>query len=209
VSARRLVFLGALLPLLLGGCGWRLAGSERLPPALTNLVLRLPQPYDTFGRRLRVLLEDDGAHVFLHAHAAPAGAAILTIVNLTTGQRVVNVNSQGVPAVYAVTLRVLYSLNADGRTVVRPTLVRLTHPYFYQPLAPLAMAEESQRLVEHLEREAAELLVLHLLHLPPTHASEAVSPHRVRTGEAPRGGEAHGSQRAEGPRPWRDSPRAG
>jgi LPS-assembly lipoprotein len=186
-----------LLPLaLLAGCGWRLEGSERLPPELRILVVRLAQPYGTFGRRLRDLLEADGARVYLHRKGAPVGAASLRILNVANGQRVVNVNAQGVPAVYEVTFRIVYEVVVHGRALGPPRRIHLSIPYFYQPLAPLAMTEESTRIVHHLEREGASLLVLRLLHLP----TATRGPHG-------RGGD--GSRRAEGPPPPKGFPRAG
>lgn len=189
------LFLALLSLAFLAGCGWRLEGTERLPRGLRRVVLTIASPYGTFGRRLRGLLESAGGRVSLHA-AAP-GAAQLAILSASTGQRVVNVNSQGVPAVYEVSVRILYTLSRNGRVLLPPTTIHLTTPYFYQPLAPLAMAEESTRIVHHMEREAASLLVLRLLHfMPPS-----------RPGGAPPAKGAHGSPRAGDPPPPRGFPR--
>lgn len=175
----RRLLLPLFLVLLLTSCGWRLEGTERLPPSLRTIALSIPSPYGTFGRKLRTLLTADGARVYLDH--PPAGAARLTIFRLRNDQRVVNVNAQGVPAVYEVRVHVVFELVAGGQALLPVSRIVLSRPYFYQPLAPLAMTEESARIVHHLEREAAGLLVLRLLHLPPSKVTGS-------RGSPPRGG---------------------
>src|SRR3984957_13405182 len=82
---------------MLGACGFRLAGSEKLPPVLARPYLSVKDPYTDFAREFERQLKSQGA--LLQVGRQDATATIEVTKDLVE-QRTLAVSARNIPTDY-------------------------------------------------------------------------------------------------------------
>jgi LPS-assembly lipoprotein len=159
---KRLAVLCMLV--MLAGCGFHLAGANRLPAAMQATYLSSIEPRSVFSDSLREALRLRGLN--LVESRADAGAT-LRISEDATGQRILSVSARNIPREYEVYYRITVSLEADGRALItdEPLLVRRNYTYDEtqvlgkereEAVLRRALADELARQVVRLIEAAAD-----------------------------------------------------
>ncbi len=121
--------LACLLPLaLLGACGFQLAGSGSLPPAMQSTYLVSSEPYSDFYESLTEALRQRGLEL---VDSSAQAQATLRISEDTSGQRVLSVSARNIPREYEVFYAVTFSLETGGGPLIidEPLLARRNYTY--------------------------------------------------------------------------------
>ncbi len=159
VSARARWLLASALvlsALWLGGCGWRLQGTARLPEVMSVTYVETDDHYTDFNRVLRESLEASG--VSITSNRAQA-TAIVRIVKDDSGQRVLSVSARNTPEEYEVFYAIEYSVQSPAGELIAPNRLELTRDYSYDTTAVLAKQREQVVLREALARDLAGLVI--------------------------------------------------
>jgi len=147
---------------LLGGCGWRLQGTARLPEIMSMTYIETNDRYSDFNRMLRQSLEASGAR--LTSDRARA-TAIVRIRKDESGQRVLSVSARNTPEEYEVFYNIEYSVEGVSGELIEPQKLELTRDYSYDETAMLAKEREQGVLREALARDLAGLVIRRLASL--------------------------------------------
>ncbi len=143
---------GLALALCLGGCGWHLQGTARLPATMATIHIDTQDAYSDFYRELRTSLLAAGAQV----KTQEAGAqAVVHIKADQTGQRVGPVSARNRPEQYDVYYHIEYSVDLAGAEVISAHQLELTANYSYDATAVLAKQREQLSMQRALARELA------------------------------------------------------
>jgi LPS-assembly lipoprotein len=141
-----------LAVVILGGCGFQLEGTGALPTAMARTYLETSEPYTEFFGSLREALRARGSEVV--ANAQDAGA-VLTIVEDTTGQRVLSVSARNIPREYEVYYSVTFSVTAGPEQLLGPESIVVTRSYTYDETQVLGKALEERTLRRALAQDLA------------------------------------------------------
>jgi LPS-assembly lipoprotein len=156
-TAARFVVIACVA--LAAGCGFRLRGSEPLPPVLAKPWVDAPDRYTPLYAALTSRLRAAGAT--LAAAPSEATAEIRLRVD-ETGRELLSVSAQNRPGEYEVYYRAEFSVTAGGRELLAPQQVSLTRDYGYDETAVLAKEHEEQSLRAALADEIASLILRRL-----------------------------------------------
>jgi LPS-assembly lipoprotein len=150
--------LVALLPtaMLVSGCGFQLEGAGRLPEAMSRTFVDTAEPHSEFFGSLRETLRLRGSDVV--ERRGDAGA-VLTIVEDTTGQRVLSVSSRNIPREYEIYYIVTFTLTAGEQRLIEPESLVVTRSYTYDEREVLGKAEEERTLRRALAEDLARQVV--------------------------------------------------
>ena len=166
--------LAAALAVVLAGCGFQLQGTGILPDAVATTYVESPRRYTEFHTRLIDALTDRGVEVV--GSRAEAGA-VLSILEDTSGQRVLSVSARNTPQEYEVFYAVGFSLEAGAAALIDNEFLVATRSYSYDPNQVLGMSAEEQVLREALAGELARRVLRRIEGVrPPPAASALVSP---------------------------------
>jgi LPS-assembly lipoprotein len=144
---------------LLGGCGFRLAGSAPLPAALARPYVSLKDPYTDFSREFERQLKSAGAEV---QAARTAASAEIDISRDTIEQRILSVSARNIPTEYLLVYTVTYAVNAGGRELLAPQTVSLSQDYTFSEQAVLAKEHEADILRQQLARNLVAIVMRRL-----------------------------------------------
>ena len=145
--------------LSLSGCGFRLAGSESLPPELGRIQLLA----DNLDRRQRAGLRDRLQRAGAEVREEPFEGAVRLGVSLEapSDQRIVASSSR--KTVQRVTRRLKYSLSAaDGKPLAAPRTLTQQRDVTVDDDNLLSASGERQSVVEELERSLFDQLLRQL-----------------------------------------------
>lgn len=138
------------------GCGFRLEGSGLLPEAMAKTYVATAEPHSEFFDSLRESLRLRGSEVV--ERASDAGA-VLTIVEDTTGQRVLSVSSRNIPREYEIYYIVTFTLTAGEQRLIEPESLVVTRSYTYDERQVLGKAAEERTLRRALAQDLARQVV--------------------------------------------------
>jgi len=161
-AARHWPVLALLVTVLMGGCGWHLQGTARLPEVMSVAYIETDDRYTDFNRMLRQGLEASGATL---ANDRAHATAIVHIRRDESGQRVLSVSARNTPEEYEVFYSVEYSVENQTGELISPQSLVLTRDYSYDTAAVLAKQREQAVLREALARELADLVIRRLASL--------------------------------------------
>lgn len=163
-GARRAPWLTLLLVAvaLLGGCGWHLQGTARLPEIMSMTYIDTHDRYSDFNRMLRQSLEASGARL---TYDRARATAIVRIRKDESGQRVLSVSARNTPEEYEVFYNIEYSVEGTSGELIEPQKLELTRDYSYDETAMLAKQREHAILREALARDLAGLVIRRLASL--------------------------------------------
>ena len=147
------------LVLVLGGCGFRLQGSESLPPEIARSYIATPDRYTPFHRELVSALEARGVEV---TEDPARASAVLEISRDETGQRVLSVSGRNVPREFEIFYTVEYSVRTTEGTVLAPERITLTQDYTWEETRVLGKRREEEMLRGALVRDLVRQVVRQL-----------------------------------------------
>jgi LPS-assembly lipoprotein len=152
----------ALLAWFIGGCGWRLQGTARLPEIMAATYVDTDDSFTDFNRMLRENLEASGVRLVADRNQA---SAIVKILHDDSGQRVLSVSARNTPEEYEVFYSIEYSVHSQTGELIAPQHLERTRDYSYDTTAVLAKQREQAVLREALARDLAGLVVRRLASL--------------------------------------------
>ncbi len=145
-----------LAVVLAAGCGFQLEGAGRLPEAMSRTYVETTEPHSEFFGSLRETLRLRGSDVV--EQRGDAGA-VLTIVEDTTGQRVLSVSSRNIPREYEIYYIITFTLTAGEQRLIEPESLVVTRSYTWDEREVLGKAEEERTLRRALAADLARQVV--------------------------------------------------
>jgi LPS-assembly lipoprotein len=139
-----------ILSVALGGCGFRLAGSEHLPAVLAKPYLSVKDPYTDFAREFERQLKNSGAE--LQPGRQDATATIEVIKDLTE-QRTLAVSSRNIPTDYELRYTVTFAVRGPDAEILKPQTITLSRDYSFEENELLAKEHEADILREHMAQD--------------------------------------------------------
>lgn len=167
------VALAALLAVLLvGGCGFHLAGQHPLPAQLQSVYIDVEDPYGVdvppLQRALARRIVRSGGTIAPNLQAA---RSVLRLSNLTLTQETVAIGPDGRSLEYQLITSVDYTLAVNGKVVLPTETQTISSDYSFSTQQILAKEEEQSRLQGYIQDELAELILMRvtaqLSHLAP------------------------------------------
>ena len=156
---------------LVGGCGFHLAGRTPVPPQLKAVYVDYVDPYHVGVPPLQNAITErlirSGAKVVSQAQEAQS---ILRLSNLAQAREAVSIGPDGRALEYRLIVSVSYELASRGKVLLPPETQTVASDYTFNAQQILAKEKEKNRLEKYLQDELAELLLLRinarLTHLP-------------------------------------------
>ena len=143
-----------LLSAALGGCGFRLAGSEHLPPVLAKPYLSVKDPYTDFAREFERELKSSGAS--LQPGRQDATATIEVTKDLIE-QRTLAVSARNIPTDYELRYTVTFKVEGHDDEILAPQTITLSRDYSFEENELLAKEHEADILRAQMARDLATM----------------------------------------------------
>jgi LPS-assembly lipoprotein len=146
----RAALAGVVLTLALGGCGFRLAGSEHLPAVLAKPYLSVRDPYTDFAREFERQLKSSGAS--LQPGRQDATATIEVTKDLVE-QRTLSVSARNIPTDYELRYTVTFDVRGPDAQILAPQTITLSRDYSFEENVLLAKEHEADILRAQMARD--------------------------------------------------------
>ena len=131
-------------------CGFRLAGSEPLPPALARPYLSVKDPYTDFAREFEHELKSSGA---LLQPLRQDSTATIDVTKDLFEQRTLAVSSTNIPTDYEITYTVTFAVHGPDSELMAPLTISLSRDYSFQVNELLAKEHEADMLRAQMARD--------------------------------------------------------
>jgi LPS-assembly lipoprotein len=154
--------LAAGAMLALGACGFRLAGSEKLPPILERPYLSVKDPYTDFAREFEHQLKAEGA--MLQAGRQDATATIEVTKDFVE-QRTLAVSARNIPTDYELRYTVVFEVKGPDAQLLAPQEITLSKDYSFEENVLLAKEHEADILRGQMARDLATMAMHRLTRL--------------------------------------------
>jgi len=148
--------------LALGGCGFRLAGSDALPAVMARPYLSLKDPYTDFSREFEHALKSAGAAPTLTRDGA---TAFVDITKDLVEQRTLAVSGKNIPTEYELTYTVTFSARIADKEVLAPQTISLSRDFSFNEALQLAKANEADILRQQMARDLVAIAMHRLTSL--------------------------------------------
>jgi LPS-assembly lipoprotein len=146
----------------LSACGFRLAGSDPLPPVLAHPYLSLKDPYTDFSREFEHRLKGAGAAV----QSAPAGAtATIDVTKDLVERRTLAVSAKNIPTEYELTYTVTFNVRGADKELLAPQTVSLSRDFSFDETLQLAKEHEADILRQQMARDLVSIAMRRLTSL--------------------------------------------
>lgn len=143
----------SLAPLVaVSGCGFQLEGSGVLPASVATTYLDTEKPYTEFYDSLRDALRARGTEL---VDSRQEAAAVLRILEDTSGQRILSVSARNTPREYEIFYAITFTLEAEGASLIETESLVVTRSYTYDETQVLGKSSEEQVLRESLAQDLA------------------------------------------------------
>ena len=159
-SARAAAVLGAVL--LLGGCGFRLAGSDPLPAVLAQPHLSVKDPYTDFAREFEHQLKNGGAAL---QDIRAKSTATIEVTRDQVEQRTLSVSARNIPTEYELTYTVTIAVQGPDREILKPQTLTLSKDYSFVENELLAKEHEADTLRRQMARDLVAIAMRRLTSL--------------------------------------------
>jgi LPS-assembly lipoprotein len=150
------------LSLALGGCGFRLAGSQRLPAVLAKPYLSVKDPYTDFSREFERELKSSGALLQLGRQDA---TATIEVTKDLTEQRTLSVSARNIPTDYELRYTVTFDVRGPDNEILAPQTITLSRDYSFEENELLAKEHEADILRAQMARDLATMAMRVLSHV--------------------------------------------
>jgi LPS-assembly lipoprotein len=149
-----------LLVLLLTACGFQLRGEARLPPAMAETWLNVPDDSTAFVRELSLMLRANGVEV--RERPDPA-AAELRIFSERIAREALTISGQARVREFVLVFDLDFELrDADGAVLIPRETLRLMRDYSFDEQEILAATREEEFLRKDLRQAMAARLLRRL-----------------------------------------------
>jgi LPS-assembly lipoprotein len=146
----------------LGGCGYRLVGSEPLPPSMARPYVSLKDPYTDFSREFEHRLKSAGAVLQPSRQGA---TATIDVTKDLVAQRTLAVSAANIPTEYELTYTVTFSVQKDDKEVLPSQTISLSKDYSFNQDIELAKEHEADILRQQMARDLVEIAMHRLTSL--------------------------------------------
>ena len=146
----------------LGGCGFRLAGSQRLPAVLAKPYLSVRDPYTDFAREFERELKSSGALLQLGRQDA---TATIEVTKDLIEQRTLAVSARNIPTDYELRYTVTFNVKGPDNEILAPQTLTLSRDYSFEENELLAKEHEADILRAQMARDLATMAMRVLSHL--------------------------------------------
>jgi len=150
----RAAIAALVLSLALGGCGFRLAGSEHLPAVLAKPYLSVKDPYTDFAREFERELKSSGALLQLGRQDA---TATIEVTKDQIEQRTLAVSARNIPTDYELRYTVTFEVKGADADILAPQTLTLSRDYSFEENELLAKEHESDSLRASMARDLATM----------------------------------------------------
>jgi LPS-assembly lipoprotein len=137
-----------------GGCGFRLAGSERLPAVLAKPYLSVKDPYTDFSREFERQLKSSGASLQLGRQDA---TATIEVTKDLIEQRTLAVSARNIPTDYELRYTVTFDVRGPDEQILPPQTITLSRDYSFEENELLAKEHEADILRAQMARDLATM----------------------------------------------------
>ena len=150
----RAAIAALVLSLALGGCGFRLAGSEHLPAVLAKPYLSVKDPYTDFAREFERELKSSGALLQLGRQDA---TATIEVTKDQIEQRTLAVSARNIPTDYELRYTVIFEVKGPDDQILPPQTITLSRDYSFEENELLAKEHEADILRASMARDLATM----------------------------------------------------
>jgi LPS-assembly lipoprotein len=150
----RAAIAALLLSVALGGCGFRLAGSEHLPAVLAKPYLSVKDPYTDFSREFERELKSSGALLQLGRQDA---TATIEVTKDQIEQRTLAVSARNIPTDYELRYTVTFDVKGPDADILPPQTITLSRDYSFEENELLAKEHEADILRASMARDLATM----------------------------------------------------
>ena len=150
----RAAIAALLLSVALGGCGFRLAGSEHLPAVLAKPYLSVKDPYTDFSREFERELKSSGALLQLGRQDA---TATIEVTKDIVEQRTLAVSARNIPTDYELRYTVTFEVKGPDAQILAPQTITLSRDYSFEENELLAKEHEADILRAHMAQDLATM----------------------------------------------------
>ena len=147
---------------VLPACGFRLAGSEKLPPALARPYLSVKDPYTDFAREFERQLKSSGALV---QDIRQDSTATIEVTKDLVEQRTLAVSARNIPTDYELIYTVTFAVNGPDTQLLAPQTITLSRDYSFQENELLAKEHEADMLRAQMARDLVSIAMRRLTRL--------------------------------------------
>lgn len=158
----RALSLAAIALFGLAACGFRLAGSEKLPPALARPYLSVKDPYTDFAREFERQLKSSGALV---QDIRQDSTASIEVTKDLVEQRTLAVSARNIPTDYELIYTVTFAVNGPDTQLLAPQTITLSRDYSFQENELLAKEHEADMLRAQMARDLVSIAMRRLTRL--------------------------------------------
>jgi LPS-assembly lipoprotein len=148
--------------LALTACGFRLVGSEPLPPSMAHPYLSLKDPYTDFSREFEHQLKSAGAMVQPLREGA---TATIDVTRDQVAQRTLSVSGANIPTEYELTYTVTFSVQRADKEVLPSQTISLSKDYSFNQDVELAKQHEADILRQQMARDLVAIAMHRLTSL--------------------------------------------
>lgn len=146
----------------MGGCGFRLAGSESLPGVLARPYLSVKDPYTDFAREFEHQLKNSGAA--LQDIRAKSTATIEVTKDLVE-QRTLSVSARNIPTEYELTYTVTFGVRGPDSELLKPQTINVSKDFSFEEQELLAKEHEADILRRQMARDLVAIAMRQLASL--------------------------------------------
>jgi LPS-assembly lipoprotein len=143
-----------LVAVALGGCGFRLAGSEHLPAVLAKPYLSVKDPYTDFAREFERELKSSGA---LLQDGRQDATATIEVTKDLIEQRTLAVSARNIPTDYELRYTVTFAVKGHDAQILAPQTITLSRDYSFEENELLAKEHEADILRAQMARDLATM----------------------------------------------------
>jgi LPS-assembly lipoprotein len=147
---------------LLGGCGFRLAGSDPLPDVLAQPYLSVKDPYTDFAREFEHQLQNAGAAL---QDVRARSTATIDVTRDQVEQRTLSVSARNIPTEYELTYTVTFAVQGPDRELLKPQTITLSKDYSFVENELLAKEHEADTLRRQMARDLVAIAMRRLTSL--------------------------------------------
>jgi LPS-assembly lipoprotein len=150
----RAAIAAMVLIVALGGCGFRLAGSEHLPAVLAKPYLSVKDPYTDFSREFERELKSSGA---LLQDGRQDATATIEVTKDLIEQRTLAVSARNIPTDYELRYTVTFKVEGHDAQILAPQTITLSRDYSFEENELLAKEHEADILRAQMARDLATM----------------------------------------------------
>lgn len=146
----------------LAACGFRLAGSEKLPAVLARPYLSVRDPYTDFAREFERQLKSQGALLQVGRQDA---TATIEVTRDFVEQRTLSVSARNIPTDYELRYTVVFDVKGPDSQLLGPQEMTLSKDYSFEENVLLAKEHEADILRGQMARDLAGMAMHRLARL--------------------------------------------